>query len=88
MTRILYFTAPWCVPCRKFGPMLDVQARARDLPVQRLDIDEDAAGRVALALDVQSVPTVIVESDGEVVDRFGALSPIALRDRLEAACGR
>ncbi|MFI7069524.1 thioredoxin family protein [Micromonospora sediminicola] len=86
MTRILYFTAEWCGPCRKFGPVLAAQASARCLDVERVDIDADPG--LAQAHNVMSVPTVVVVTDGEAVDRFGAIAPTALRDRLEAACGR
>lgn len=86
MTHVLYFTAAWCGPCRKFGPALEVQARTQGVPVERVDIDANPG--LAQAHNVMSVPTVVVVRDGEAIDRFGALTPTALRDRLEAACGR
>lgn len=92
MNRILYFTAAWCGPCRKFGPVLTREAHARGLHVQRVDLDDDPAG-LALAYEVQSVPTVLVvrdtpSRDVEIVARFGAVGVTALADHLDAVCGR
>ncbi|GAA2843992.1 thioredoxin [Actinoplanes cyaneus] len=86
MTLLAYFSAPWCAPCRKFGPLLTAEAQARGLSVQRFDVDRDA--RTSAQNGITSVPTVLVWRDGQVVDRFGQLPPAALRERLEAACGR
>lgn len=85
MIRILYFTAAWCGPCRSFGPLLYRVADAQLLAVERVDIDANPG--LAQAHGVMSVPTVVVVRDGETVDRFGALPPLALRDRLDALAG-
>lgn len=82
MTRILYFTAEWCRPCRTFGPRLKAEADTRGLALERVDIDRDTT--TSTLYRVQSVPTVVIERDGEVVDRFGALPAPQLRERLDA----
>ncbi|MGC5319337.1 thioredoxin family protein [Micromonospora arida] len=84
MIRVLYFTAAWCGPCRSFGPMLTREAEARGLKVERIDLDEVDGRAIALAHDVQSVPTVVVLRRGALADRFGALPASAVRDRLDA----
>lgn len=81
--RLYYFTAAWCSPCRKFGPVLINEAADRGLELVRVDLDNDTAG-LAHAFSVMTVPTVVVLRSGEIVDRFGNLGPNALRDRLTA----
>ncbi|MEV1157756.1 thioredoxin family protein [Micromonospora chokoriensis] len=71
MTRLLYFTAAWCGPCRSYGPLLTREAEARGLRVERIDLDEVDGRSMALAHDVRSVPTVVAIRDGETVARFG-----------------
>lgn len=82
MTRLFCFTAEWCAPCRKFGPSLTKEAEDLGLIVNRLDID--AAPEAAHAMSVMSVPTVIAVRAGQIVDRFGYLGPVALRERLSS----
>ena len=82
MLKLIYFTAEWCRPCRKFGPALAREAGARSIELERVDVDQDAEG-VALAYGVQSLPTVLLFVDGHLVERFGALSTSALQHKLD-----
>lgn len=81
MIRLLYFTAEWCSPCRKFGPSLQQEAGALGLELHHVDIDANPG--LAQAHSVMSVPTVIAVRAGAQIDRFGYLSPAALRERLQ-----
>lgn len=72
---LIHFTAEWCGPCQSMAPHLEAfaQARADDLPVLKLDIDEhpDEARRFM----VRSVPTLMLLHDGRVLGlHSGALS--------------
>ena len=62
MKKILYFSAPWCGPCKQFGPIMDRISQTGIL-VEKVNVDNAPA--VAAAYNVRSVPTVIV------VDRSG-----------------
>ena len=33
----LYFTAPWCQPCKTLGPIM---AEVTAVPVQKIDVDK------------------------------------------------
>ena len=57
MAKIIYFTAPWCGPCRTFGPIVE----SSGLPVQKVNIDEDQ--ELASQYGVRSVPTLLKIND-------------------------
>lgn len=55
MAKIIYFTAPWCGPCRALGPVMD--KLSLDIPIHKVNIDEDM--EKASHYSVRSVPTLI-----------------------------
>jgi len=74
------FWAPWCGPCRVVGPILEeLASESRDrLTVAKVNVDEhsDQASRYG----VQGIPTMILFSGGQEVDRIvGALPKDDLR---------
>lgn len=83
MTQLLYFSATWCRPCKAFGPKLIEEAEARELELLKVDIDGPNAHLVD-EYGVSSVPTVLVLVDGKPVDKFGPMSTMNLRARLDA----
>ncbi|MBP1922827.1 thioredoxin 1 [Halorubrum alkaliphilum] len=68
--RLLDFYADWCGPCKTQDPILeDVQEELGDaFELQKVDVDEEQD--VANQYQVRSLPTLIVENDDGVVDRF------------------
>ncbi len=71
MRRIYYYSAPWCVPCQSYGPVMDQVASV--IPVVKVNVDYEAD--MAARTNVRSVPTVIlVENDQEVRRFTGARS--------------
>ena len=71
MRRLYYYSAPWCVPCQSFGPVMD-QVNAV-MPVVKVNIDYEAD--LAQRANVRSVPTVIlVEGETEIRRFVGARS--------------
>lgn len=66
--KLVYFSAPWCGPCRMFGPVMDRLA-GEGLNIEKVNVDENQ--QAAMKYGIRSVPTVIkVDSSGEVVDMF------------------
>jgi len=81
MTTLIYFTAPWCQPCKTFGPRLTEVAGSLGIPIVKVDADEQ--GDLVTEFKVMSLPTVIVMHDGVQVDTLiGAKNERDLRNSL------
>lgn len=78
MKKILYFSAPWCGPCKQFGPIMDRISQTGIL-VEKVNVDNAPA--VAAAYNVRSVPTVIIvdRSGNETGRSIGMLSESQVR---------
>ena len=57
--KYLYFSAPWCGPCRMFGPIMERVGET--VPVEKINIDEDQ--ETAMEYSVRSIPTVVLVDD-------------------------
>jgi len=64
----MYFSAPWCGPCRMFGPVMERISQS-GIPVEKINVDN--APQVAAAYIVKSVPTtILVDDQGKEITRF------------------
>ena len=82
MKKILYFSAPWCGPCKRFGPVMAQLAQA--YPVQKINVDEQPD--LATAYSVRNVPTVIIVKDGQAVNRMvGVQTPVTVMNAYNNA---
>lgn len=59
---ILFFTAPWCEPCRAVRPLLDEFVQKNGKAAKLVLVDFDHAPDEALRWDVEKIPVVIVIS--------------------------
>ena len=61
------FWAPWCGPCRMFGPIFEsVSDRVPDVKFIKFEIDESNR-RTAAKYGIRSIPSVLAFRDGELV---------------------
>lgn len=69
------FYATWCGPCRAMVPVLEEVAKEVEgkVVVGKIDIDENE--EMASRFGINSVPTMLVFSKGEVVDRIVGVTP-------------
>lgn len=76
--------APWCGPCRSLGPVLEklVQAYGGRFLLAKLNTDE--APQISAALQIRSIPLVVLFIGGRPVDQFtGALPEGQIRAFLD-----
>ena len=67
MKQLWYFSAPWCGPCKMFGPKMDRIAE-QGIPVKKINVDHEPD--VITKFGVRSVPTVILVENEQEVRRF------------------
>jgi thioredoxin 1 len=72
MIEVKKFYAEWCGPCKMLTPIIEkVKGENSQVSFQDINIDEDFA--IAQKYFVRSVPTVIIEKNGEEVGRYAGL---------------
>jgi len=76
------FWAPWCMPCRMIGPVVEELAKANADSVKVVKINIDECGGLAAQYGVSSIPTLMLFKAGDVVDRFVGVQP---KNRLQIA---
>jgi thioredoxin 1 len=65
--KLIYFSAPWCGPCKTFGPIMEQVSRTYQ--VQKVNVDQDTT--LSTKYGIRNVPTVVkVDANGNMVDKF------------------
>ena len=80
------FWAPWCGPCRKIAPMIDELATeyAGKAKVGKVNVDD--AQSSAMQYGIEAIPTLIIFSKGQPVQRFqGIPTKARVQEALDAA---
>lgn len=75
------FWAAWCGPCRAFGPVFQA-ASERHPGITWAKVDTEAEPELAGALDIRSIPTLMVFRDGILLFAQPGLLPGAALDEL------
>ena len=76
------FWAEWCGPCRAFGPIYGAASEAND-DIVFGKVDTDAHQQLSAAMNIQSIPTLMIFRDGiGVFAQAGALPRAALDDLI------
>ena len=64
---LLDFFATWCGPCRMIAPFIEqIALEHPEYVVAKIDVDEEP--ELAEAFGIQSIPTLVVIKNGEVVN--------------------
>lgn len=71
---LLDFWAPWCMPCRMVGPVLEeIAAERSDIKIGKVNVDEQP--ELARQFQVMSIPTLLVIKNGRIVDQSVGARP-------------
>lgn len=61
------FWAAWCGPCRMLGPVLEELSGEADFKIVKVDVDAEPA--LAMQFGIESIPTLLVFRNGQLVNR-------------------
>ena len=82
------FWAEWCGPCRMVAPVIEALAREMAGRVTFGKCDTDRNQRLAAQFGISAIPTILLFSQGRMVDRvIGAYPMEAMRSRVQKALG-
>jgi thioredoxin 1 len=65
MKQLLYFSAPWCGPCKMLAPLMDELAQT--YPIRKINVDNQS--ELAREYSITSIPTTILLVDEKEVER-------------------
>ena len=85
MVTVKKFSAVWCGPCRALAPIMnEVKGQFSNVKFEEYDVDTDVDEVVKY--NIVSVPTVIIEKNGQLIERFtGVSSKIAYTNAINEA---
>ena len=77
------FWAEWCGPCKSFAPVFEA-ASEQHPDISFTKIDTEAEQQIAGALEIRSIPTLMIFRDGvQLFSQPGALPAHALSDLID-----
>ena len=78
MKEILYFSAPWCGPCRNFKPIME--SVSNSMPVRFINVDENP--QLAAQYSVRSVPMLVFLKNGQEANKsVGVLTESQVKEK-------
>jgi thioredoxin 1 len=74
MIKVKRFTATWCGPCKQLAPaFMQLQSEFPGVSFETIDVDQNK--QAAADNMVTSIPTVIIEKNGQTVQRYTGVQP-------------
>ena len=74
MVTVKRFSASWCQPCKQLAPVFEeLKKEMTEVTFETIDVDQNR--EAAIEQGIVSVPTVILEKDGQQLYRFSGVLP-------------
>ena len=74
MVTVKRYTATWCGPCKQLAPVFEeLKKEMTEVTFETIDVDQNR--EAAIEQGIVSVPTVILEKDGQQLYRFSGVLP-------------
>ena len=70
---IIYFSAPWCGPCKQLGPIMDA-LEGEGMKIKKVNCDYDAT--LTQKYSIRNIPTLVLTDVGgnEISRKTGAMT--------------
>ena len=80
------FFAEWCGPCHQQTPIIDeLKAKMGDqVDIQKIDVgvDSEQTRQYAARYDIQFVPTLVIEKDGQLVRKLVGVQDLGTLENI------
>lgn len=83
---VVDFSAVWCGPCQMLAPVLEELSDEMDGMADFFSADVDENRDLAYQYDIQSIPAIVVFSNGEEVTRTVGFQPKENLKELIESC--
>jgi thioredoxin 1 len=72
--KYLYFSAPWCGPCKQLAPKMELVAEA-NITVEKILVDENQ--EITQQYGIRNIPTVLlIDENGTELERFVGVNEV------------
>ncbi|KUG19046.1 thioredoxin [hydrocarbon metagenome] len=82
------FYADWCGPCHQQTPILEALKRRMgdSVDIRKIDvgIDSQETRQYAVKYDIQFVPTLVIEKDGQMIKKLVGVQDLETLERILA----
>ena len=80
---IIDFWAPWCGPCKMYGPIIEEFAKENpEINVKKMNVDENP--NTSQQHGIRSIPMTIIFKDGQIITKVpGLIQKTKLKEFVE-----